>query len=114
MSDMEITQGATEELLFPVVDDNGDPMDLTTDFTDMCFVLTGKGTKITKEPGDTGFAITDSASTNDAMLITLEPDETAALHPGKLYTYEAWAEGADGKKRLTSGDCVVIKAEGCD
>ncbi len=111
---MKLVQGAHDVLDFPVVDDNEDPMNLTTDFTDMCVVIAGAGRKLTYKPGDSGFEIVDSAATDDAMRVTVTPADKVGMRPGKLYTFEAWATGADGKKRIVSGDCTVIMTEGCD
>ena len=110
---MQITQGATALFLFPVQDAAGVDVDLTT-LTNLCFLLSGANQTIQKQTGSTGFLITDYAGgTNNALQITLSPDETSPLTAGRLYRYWLWGEGADGTDALDSGEATVTYAEQC-
>ena len=109
---MEITQGATVLLTFPCTRDGVD-LDLTT-LTDVCFVLSGAGHKITKKSGDAGWAIVSYGSgTDNALSITLAPAETSPLQRGRLYQYWVWGSGADGDDVMVNGWATVNYAEKC-
>ncbi len=111
--DIEIKQGATTRLIFPAVDADGIPCDLTT-LDDVCFLLTGRQRRIEKHDGDEGFEIGDyDGYTNNALYITLSPAETVTLSYGKIYNYWAWANGSDGTDLIAHGDATVIKTERC-
>ena len=110
---MDIRQGQTEVLVFPVKDSVGVPVNITTSFADGCFTVYGGYGQITVEPLDAGWAVINYDSVNDALEITLEPAQTRSLKFGWQHNYEVWFEGALGRLLVATGDANVLRSEEC-
>ncbi len=114
---LSIDQASSVQILIPVVDAGGRPVDLTT-LEGLSFAYgkeVGYPGDVIKRVGEPGCEIVTDANEelygigveNNALLVTLSEEETR-ITPGRLYAFAVWARGIQGKTLLARGEMEIV------
>lgn len=115
MTTIIMARGTSREIIVPVTDENGVPLDLTNGtarfWVGKSVNSTGADVWLRKDTADNTITITSDGATPPlfSLNIAVNPSDTETVEPRDSYYYEASVADQAGNEYVVAGDAFELK-----